>query len=140
MSINTISAGQKDWVNLINGNFNELKGSDTDWQHGIVGVNGFDASSMMYRISTINVDGKSLRFIQVDGWATIPALKGDEKRAIMQVPALASRSNYYTSVGQISGTRFAFTESTDVDNGLMIIAPYPTDSFGAYLHYMAIFS
>ena len=139
MSIKSI-VPSRDWVNTINKNFIDLAGSDTDWQHGIVGMNGFDASNIMYRTSTINVGGKSLRLVQVDGYATVPALKGDEKRVVMQVPELASHSNYYTSVGQISGTRFAFTEATDVDNGLMIIAPYPTDSFGAYLHYLAIYS
>lgn len=44
MSINTISAGQKDWVNIIDNNFTELSKQgetvDLSLQNGWVGVNG----------------------------------------------------------------------------------------------------
>lgn len=59
----------RDWVNVINQNFNELAGSDTGWtKNGVVGVNGFDASNVSYRISTLKAGDQTLRIAQVDGW------------------------------------------------------------------------
>lgn len=139
MSINTISAGQKGWVNILNNNFTELAGNDSDWQQdGIVGVNGFDASSVRYRTSSLNVAGKVLRITQVAGWVTIPALKSGEKRVVIKMPGITVNGDYFTSVGSLASSSVLVTDDGAPRNGIALTQIYETGSFQAYLHYLLI--
>lgn len=140
MSINTISAGQKGWVNILNNNFAELAGNDSDWQQdGIVGVNGFDASNVRYRTSNLNVGGKTLRITQVGGWITIPALKTGESRVIIKIPNIVPDGNYFTSVGSIARSSTLVTDDGKPSNGIALTQIYEMSSFDAYLHYLLIY-
>lgn len=139
MSINTISAGQRDWVNTLNNNLKELAGTDSDWQSdGIVGVNGFDASSVRYRTSSLNVAGKMLRITQVAGWVTVPALKSGEKRVIVKIPDITVNGDYFTSVGSLASSSVLVTDDGAPRNGIALTQIYQTGSFQAYLHYLLI--
>ena len=129
----------RDWVNVINQNFNELAGSDTGWQKGaVVGVNGFNASNVSYRTSILNVGGKSLRITQVAGWVTIPALKTGERRVIMKLPDLSPDNSYFTSVGDVADSSILVSDDGAPKNGIALTQIYETGSFDAYLHYLLI--
>lgn len=129
----------RDWVNVINQNFNELAGSDTGWtKDGVVGVNGFDASNVCYRISTFNASGQTLRIAQVDGWVTIPSLKTGERRVIIKIPDIVPKGGYFTSMGGVADSSILVSDDGVPQNGIALTQIYETDSFDAYLHYLLI--
>lgn len=129
----------RDWVNLINQNFNELAGSDTGWtKDGVVGMNGFDASNVSYRISALKVGGQELRIAQVDGWVKIPALRTGERRVIIKIPNIVPKDGYFTSMGSVADSSILVSDDGAPQNGIALTQIYESGSYEAYLHYLLI--
>lgn len=86
MAVSTITAGQKDWLNVLNSNLSELGNRDSGtWvSSGLTAINGYTNTNCAYFLGKIG--GQSVLMIQ--GTVTKPdgSIAGQTANEVLQLP------------------------------------------------------